>query len=129
MVLEHELSDASVKAFMTAYPLIAQNGWTMKSVAELDGQGAYQNAKDDTSPAMPVPLTAGGNGGAGLLPSTTSTSTSILPSPTNSTSPSPSASAAAGVKKSSASSQWHSPCRLTLSVGVLALVNSIWAVL
>jgi chitin deacetylase len=129
MVLEHELSDASVQAFMTAYPLIAQNGWTMKSVAELDGQGAYQNAKDDTSPAMPVPLTAGGNGGAGLLPSTTSTSTSILPSPTNSTSPSPSASAAAGVKKSSASSQWHSPCRLTLSVGVLALVNSIWAVL
>jgi hypothetical protein len=129
IVLEHELSDASVQSFMAAYPLITQNGWTMKSVAELDGEGAYQNADDDTSPAMPVPLTAGGNGGAGLLPSTTSTS--ILPSPTNTTSLKPSASAAAdsGVKKNSASPQWHSSRHLTLSVGALALVNSILAVL
>ncbi|KAN0132610.1 carbohydrate esterase family 4 protein [Lactarius tabidus] len=129
VVLEHELSDASVQSFMAAYPLITQNGWTMKSVAELDGEGAYQNADDDTSPAMPVPLTAGGNGGAGLLPSTTSTS--ILPSPTNTTSLKPSASAAAdsGVKKNSASPHWHSSRHLTLSVGALALVNSILAVL
>lgn len=126
IVLEHELTNGSVQSFMAAYPLIGQNNWTMKSVAELDGLGAYQNAKDDTSSAMPVPLTAGGNGGAGLIPPTTSTS--IAPKPTNATSLSPSASAAAGVKKNSAGSQWHSSRHVMLSVGVIALVN-IWAVL
>jgi len=134
IVLEHELTNESVQAFITAYPLMKQNNWTLVSTAELDGRGPYQNAKDDTSPATPVPLTAGGNGGTGLLPSTTSTSTSTStstqPSPTNSNSTSPSASAASnnGVKKNSASPRLLSPHRLTLSVAVLALVNSICAV-
>jgi hypothetical protein len=128
IILEHELSNESVQAFITAYPLIKQNNWTLTSVAELDGLGAYQNAKDDTSPATPELLTAGGNGGAGLTTSTSSTST-----PPNATSshhsgsstPTPDNSA----KKSSASRRWHSPRRLTLSVAIIALANSVWAVL
>ncbi len=129
MILEHELSAGSVQAFMTAYPLMKQTNWTLQSVAELDGQGAYQNAKDDTSPPTPVVLTAGGNGGAGLVPSTLSTGTQ--PSATNSGSSSPSSSAAPdnGVKSSSASPRWHSPRHLTLSLAVLALVNCLWAVM
>lgn len=128
IILEHELSTGSVQAFMAAYPLMKQTNWTLKSVAELDGQGAYQNAKDDTSPATPVILTAGGNGGAGLVPSSTSASTSTQPSATNSPSPSVGPAPDNGVKKSSASPRWHPPPRLTLSVAVLALVNGLWAV-
>ncbi|KAI9447952.1 carbohydrate esterase family 4 protein [Lactarius indigo] len=129
IILEHELSTGSVQAFMTAFPLIKQTNWTLTSVAELDGQGAYQNAKDDTSPPTLVALTAGGNGGAGLVPSTSSTSTQ--PSATNSSSPTPSASPAPdnGVKKNSASPRWHSPRHLTLSLAILALVNGLWAVM
>ena len=116
---------------MAGYPLMKQNNWTLTSVAELNGQSAYQNAASDTSPATPVELTAGGNGGAGLTTSTTSTSTSTQPSTTTSDSHSPSASAEAGsgVKTNSASSKWHAPRRLTLSMAVLALVNGICAVL
>jgi hypothetical protein len=124
IILEHELSDASVQAFITAFPLIKQNNWTLTSVAELDGLGAYQNVKDDTSPATPELLTAGGDGGAGL---TTSTSSSSSSTPPKTSSPSTSATPNDGVKKSGASPRWHSPRRLTLSVAMLALANSVWA--
>jgi len=127
IVLEHELYNASVQAFMTAYPLIKQNNWTLTSVTELGGQSAYQNVNNDTSPPTSVPLTAGGNGGAGLVASTSSTSTSTPSKPTSSH-PSSSSTPNDGVKKNSASPRWHSRCRLTLSVGILALANSIWAV-
>jgi chitin deacetylase len=44
IVLEHELSDESVQAFMDAYPVIKQNGWKMDSVARLFGNSAFFNA-------------------------------------------------------------------------------------
>lgn len=66
IVLEHELTNASVKAFMAAYPLMKQYNWVLKSVATLAGLSPYQNADDDKSHPTRVPLTAGGNGGAGL---------------------------------------------------------------
>jgi len=124
IILEHELSNGSVQAFIAAYPLMKQHNWTLTSVAELDGQGVYQNVKDDTSPAPPVLLTAGGNGGAGLVTPTSSSSTSAHNAKsTASSTPAPDN----GVKKSSASRRWHSPRCLTLSVAILALANSVWA--
>jgi len=49
MILEHELSDQSVDAFIAAYPLIKANNWKTASVARLlDGTSAYRNADSST---------------------------------------------------------------------------------
>ncbi|KAI0053654.1 carbohydrate esterase family 4 protein, partial [Auriscalpium vulgare] len=49
IILEHELSNGSVQAFINAFPLIAQNGWKTMSLAEIDGLNApYQNAVGST---------------------------------------------------------------------------------
>ncbi|VDB90093.1 unnamed protein product [Peniophora sp. CBMAI 1063] len=49
IVLEHELSQQSVQAFIDAYPLMVQNNWNIVSVAAVDGNGTYQNAINSTS--------------------------------------------------------------------------------
>ncbi|KAH9179607.1 hypothetical protein EDB89DRAFT_2224651 [Lactarius sanguifluus] len=49
-------------------PILKRSKPTSKDGYQLDGQGAYQNAKDDTTPPTLVALTAGGNGGAGTRP-------------------------------------------------------------
>lgn len=49
IILEHELTDDTVGAFMSAYPLLKQQGWTLGSVAQLvDGKPAYWNAAGAT---------------------------------------------------------------------------------
>ncbi|KAI0254782.1 hypothetical protein BJV78DRAFT_1152073 [Lactifluus subvellereus] len=124
IILEHELSAGSVQAFMAAFPLMKQFNWVLRSLAQLDGQGPYQNAKDAINPPTPVPLTAGGNGGAGLT-STTSSTTSTTPTATSTTSPgnstrlSASASTLPNSKKSGAASKFNSPRLITLSLSVL----------
>jgi chitin deacetylase len=84
IVLEHELSDQAVQAFMAAYPLMKQYNWVLKSVATLAGLSPYQNAADGTSQPTLVPLTAGGNGGAGLTTASPSSSSAPPPSSTGS---------------------------------------------
>lgn len=54
MILEHELNNNTVSAFINAYPLIVQNGWKVVSVAQLDGGSAYQNADGLTGPVAPA---------------------------------------------------------------------------
>ncbi|KAJ6556017.1 hypothetical protein B0H19DRAFT_1151791 [Mycena capillaripes] len=45
MILEHELSDLSVGAFMAAYPLMKSAGWNTGSAARLiNTDGAYRNS-------------------------------------------------------------------------------------
>jgi chitin deacetylase len=45
MILEHELSDLSVGAFMAAYPLMKSAGWNLQSAARLiNTDGAYRNS-------------------------------------------------------------------------------------
>ncbi|CAE6443435.1 unnamed protein product [Rhizoctonia solani] len=72
-ILEHELSTQSVQVFMDNFPLIAQNGWTAKSIAEALDAPFYQNSANNTSPvttvgiAEPVPT---------LAPSSTTSSSS-----------------------------------------------------
>ena len=47
IILEHELSDQSVQAFISAYPEIKANGWRTMSQAEIPGDSVYQNEDDD----------------------------------------------------------------------------------
>ncbi|KAH9965851.1 hypothetical protein BC827DRAFT_1180395 [Russula dissimulans] len=126
IALEHELTTNSVQVFMTTYPLIAQNGWTLQSLAQvLSSEGAYVNADGDTGTPVPVPLTAAGNGGAGLTTSTSSTTST--PSPTSTTNASKASSSPGnGVKKSGAAPRLRSTS-LTLSMvaSTLALAFSI----
>lgn len=101
VILEHELTEASVQAFMTAFPLFKQYNWNLESVATMNGQSAYQNADGDTGAPVLVPLTAGGLDSAGLIAATATTSTSSTstpPSPTNSENGRASAVPANGVK-------------------------------
>jgi len=45
IILEHELSDESVAAFMAAYPVMKANNWNTTSVTQIvQGTTAYQNA-------------------------------------------------------------------------------------
>lgn len=55
-ILEHELSTQSVNIFINNFPLIAQNGWTAKSIAGALGSPFYQNSADDTSPVTTVSI-------------------------------------------------------------------------
>ncbi len=47
IILEHELSNSTVSAFINAFPSVKTNGWTVNSLAQLDGGSAYQNADGD----------------------------------------------------------------------------------
>ncbi|KAI9513314.1 carbohydrate esterase family 4 protein [Russula earlei] len=129
IILEHELTDYSVQAFMTAYPLAKQYNWNVQSLASVVGtNGAYQNLGNPAGQPTLAPLVAGSNGSAGLtLPATTSTSSSTPPSsPTNTNSSgsrSQSTSLPASVKTGGAPPISRS-IPLTLSVCTLALVFS-----
>lgn len=91
IILEHELSDESVHAFIDNYPLIGANGWNPVSVAQLDGlKDPYQNVQETTlansgilenyiSPFIP----------SSTVPGTASTRTTSLSTVTSSTSPVP----------------------------------------
>ena len=54
IILEHELSDLSVQAFIDAYPVMKQNQWNLLSVAQLDGDSAYQNSDSSTANVTPM---------------------------------------------------------------------------
>ncbi|KAI0743073.1 hypothetical protein C8Q80DRAFT_1273630 [Daedaleopsis nitida] len=74
IILEHELTNDTVGAFMQAFPLIAQNGWNFKSLARMnsDTDPIYQNAVDDTGDV--TPMTVGGPAAAPPAASTSSSS-------------------------------------------------------
>ncbi|KAI0750852.1 hypothetical protein C8Q80DRAFT_1306961 [Daedaleopsis nitida] len=61
IILEHELNNNTVGAFMKAFPLIAQNGWQFESLARLNNAQIYQNAADNTGDVTPMSV---GNGAA-----------------------------------------------------------------
>ncbi|GBE79445.1 Chitin deacetylase [Sparassis crispa] len=54
IILEHELTNGSVNAYMDVFPLIRQNGWDIVSVAQLDGLPAYQNVAPGSGTVQPV---------------------------------------------------------------------------
>jgi chitin deacetylase len=118
VILEHELSEASVTAFMTAFPLFKQYNWNLQSVATMNGGSAYQNANGDTGAPVLVPLTAAGLDSAGLAAATaTTSSTSTPPSPTTSEAGRASAVPASGVKSNGVAPMLRS-CSLTSMLSV-----------
>lgn len=125
IVLEHELSNYTVQAFIDAFPLLKSNGWDIVSVAELDGQSAYRNADGDDGTVTPA---------AGVLvneppPNAPSSSSSAPASSTSSAPPSgtPPPGNAAGAKQaggggtSSTSSAAPSPTGANQSSAALSL--------
>ncbi|KAJ7572951.1 carbohydrate esterase family 4 protein [Mycena floridula] len=48
IILEHELSDKTVSAFIAAYPSMKSNGWQTESVLRLLSNSAYRNADGPT---------------------------------------------------------------------------------
>ena len=129
IILEHELTNASVQCFMAAYPLMKQYNWNLKSVTTLDSDGPWYNSDDDTSNATPVPLTAGGNGGAGIIAATSTSSTSTPPpSPTTSSSSStPSSNPASNSKKNGALPGLNSS-PIIMFMSTLALASGLYLI-
>jgi chitin deacetylase len=128
IILEHELTNASVQCFMAAYPLMKQYNWNLKSVTTLDSDGPWFNSDDDTSNPTVVPLTAGGNGGAGLIAASSTSSTSTTPTPTSSSSSSkPSSNPDSNAKKNGAVPGLNSsPIMMLMST--LALVSGLYLI-
>ena len=60
MVLEHELSDQTVQAFMNNFPKVKSNGWKTASLARIiGGSEPYQNVHGDTVALASVYLVNG----------------------------------------------------------------------
>lgn len=78
-ILEHELSDQAVSVFISTYPLIAQNGWTAKSIPDAVGASWYLNAADDSSAVTPLdianPVPNGAASGGGSSSNSTASAT------------------------------------------------------
>ncbi|KAJ7589699.1 glycoside hydrolase/deacetylase [Mycena floridula] len=56
MILEHELSDQSVDAFIAAYPQMKSQGWNTESAARLLSSSAYRNADGPSGSVTPAGL-------------------------------------------------------------------------
>ncbi|KAG6821277.1 hypothetical protein H0H93_002387 [Arthromyces matolae] len=111
IVLEHEITNESVNAFMDGYPLIAAAGWKTSSLAQLIGNGTYQNSNDSESPVNADGIipddTASTSQSSSSSPAVAGQTTSNNSTPTaTSASASPSKSSGAGdsVKTSNAAS-------------------------
>jgi hypothetical protein len=78
MILEHELSDLSIGAFMAAYPLMKSAGWKTQSAARLvNTGGAYRNSPGPTGTVTAAGLLDfKGVGPSGATNSTGNTSSS-----------------------------------------------------
>jgi len=99
IILEHELSNQSVDAFISAYPVMKANGWNITSTAQLAGNLPYQNADGSTDPVTPANGVILGDINSSAAPSATATSAS--PSTTTSSSGSSSKKTGSGVALSS----------------------------
>ncbi|EKM59059.1 carbohydrate esterase family 4 protein [Phanerochaete carnosa HHB-10118-sp] len=109
IVLEHELTEFTVQAFIDAFPLIKSSGWDIVSVTELDGESAYANADGDDGEVTPVsgiflnaPAAAASNASAsasGVNFGSSSAATSSSASPSQSAGSSGGAAGAGGAKQ------------------------------
>ncbi|KAK7049516.1 hypothetical protein VNI00_005547 [Paramarasmius palmivorus] len=104
IILEHELSDQSVQAFMTNYPKVKSNGWQTNSLARLlEGGNAYQNVHGDQ--VTPAQVYVSNSTTSSSMSSSSSSSTSATSS--SSATPSSGSSTSAGASHAnSASASW-----------------------
>ncbi|KAJ3479824.1 hypothetical protein NLI96_g8789 [Meripilus lineatus] len=120
MVLEHELSVATVQIFMDMYPKIKASGWQTMSLARINGSAVYQNAADSIGPVVLVKDITDAdvvNASSSATPSSSSASASASSATGNTTSQSQSSSdkaAATGTVKTNGafsfvldSAQWQ----------------------
>lgn len=139
IILEHELYTQTVQAFISAYPLIKSNGWKTMSLAQIDGDGVYQNADSSTSSVTPVVgiLADPSEDQSSSLSSSSSTSSSgtTFPSPTpsktptnltgsNSASSTPSGEATPGTSLKQNSGALSLPASV-LVTGLLAVLSTV----
>lgn len=95
VILEHELSDQSVQAFINVYPLIGRNNWTFASLTTtINGSDTYQNAHDSLSNVTAVggvlagqvstsaPPISSSSGSSGSSTPTLTSSSKLVPSAT-----------------------------------------------
>ncbi|KAI0005090.1 hypothetical protein BJV74DRAFT_324907 [Russula compacta] len=125
VILEHELSNQSVQAFLDNYHFIVENGWKTVSAAEMDGQNApYQNAQGTTGAVTSAAIIAKQNNAVSSLPASNTASQSTTASSTSSAS---SGSAKPShLTKAGGASGASVATALTLSVTVLASVAGVW---
>ncbi|KAI1786526.1 glycoside hydrolase/deacetylase [Ganoderma leucocontextum] len=83
VILEHELTNDTVGAFIQVFPLIAQNGWKFESLARMDGGAVYQNSADANSTLIPATVGAPVSVPASSSSSTSSSSRSSASSAAN----------------------------------------------
>ncbi|KAI0268179.1 hypothetical protein BC834DRAFT_821301 [Gloeopeniophorella convolvens] len=104
IMLEHELSNFTVQAFIANFPLIAANNWKPVSVAQLDGTNTpYQNSQGTTGAVTPADILANvGNASSGSAApgnsSSTSTSSTGTPSSTSHSSTPTNSSSSSGLQ-------------------------------
>ncbi len=121
VILEHELSNDTVGAFIQAFPLIAQNGWKFESVARMDGGAVYQNSADAYSSLTP---------GTVGVPVSAPPSTSSFNSSTSSSSSSSQSSGSAGnnaAKTTSAQSAQVTGASTTHNGAVARILSPVFA--
>jgi chitin deacetylase len=128
IVLEHELTNDSVQAFMNAYPLMKQYNWNLKSTVTVNATSGWFNSNDDTSQPVPLPLTAAGNGGAGLIAATSTSSSTSTPPPSPTSSASSSKSSAGSNAKKSGAAPGLSSSPIIMMVTTLALAFSLYLI-
>ncbi|KAJ7142131.1 carbohydrate esterase family 4 protein [Mycena crocata] len=138
IILEHELSDESVKSFISAYPVMQQNNWKLMSLAQLVGNNtAYQNSPSNTGPVNQVNVInakngappAGGDASASAAASGSAAagkSSNTYVAPVNllftASSASPAGSVGSSTPSSAASSQWERGSTAILSVAILFML-------
>lgn len=61
IILEHELSDGSVQAFIDAYPLMQSNGWDIRNIPNLFNQPWYSNSLNDNSTVSQLDIVSAGS--------------------------------------------------------------------
>ncbi|KAA1466515.1 glycoside hydrolase/deacetylase [Dentipellis sp. KUC8613] len=111
IILEHELSNGSVNAFMQGYPLMTQNGWQIESVARLQGLAPYWNAQNSSEPVISAGLLAGGQNGTAIQTSTSAPASSAAQS-------APTSSASSGSSTSSGNNANQSKSSGAVATGV-----------
>lgn len=79
IILEHELSDQSVAAFINAYPQFRLNGWIPISQARLNGTSAYANTNGSSDAVNSQDIVLGTAVSSGVMLTTLSSNPSTPP--------------------------------------------------
>jgi len=129
IILEHEVSNITISAFIESFPMIAAQNWTFKSLAEAVGDGRiYQNAANSTSDdVLPLNIVHDVAASFSTIAQTSSvTTTSSLPT----TTPQQTATTAGGTQPSSTTSDPASPSKTSTSSRLsLSLLSLFFAAL